>query len=163
PYAGSIAEPDRVDGQNARDEAGARLRFAGWLGSRVALHALTDFWVQPSANIPKARVELRGDYHFGAGTFAGAYVRWQDKNLKSGMHGSCYSDQESTLLDANGVPLPCDGQKIDLGLVGRAELARKVFVMAQGQVREVDDTNYSKGFRTDVTIWLSFDWWLTNN
>jgi hypothetical protein len=162
PYSGAIAEPDRVDGQNARDEAGARLRFAGWIAPRVALHTLADFWVAPSSGIPKIRIEARSDYHFGAGAFAGAYVRWQDKNLKSGGYGSCYSDQTSTLLDANGVPLPCDGQKIDLGLIGRFELARRVYLTGQFQLRYVDDVNYTTGFRNDITAWVMFDWWLSN-
>jgi len=157
PYGGSIAEPDVASGQRARDEAGARLRFGGRLSPNWDLRALADLRIQPSASLPKLRVEARTDYTFAQHTQLGVYARWEDKDLRSGGFGQCYDQTFQT--DENGEPIPCKGQKLDLGIVGRVELAHRFSVIGQFQSRFIDDPSYPDTFRQDLSAWLSLDWW----
>ena len=156
PYAGAIAEPDVVDGQRARDEAGVRVRFAGRVSPRWDVRTLADFWIQPSANVPKIRLEARGDYFVTPGTSLGAYARWEDKDLRSGGFGACYDQTFET--DENGEPIPCKGQRIDLGVVARVEILPRLVATGQVQNRYLDDPHYTDTFRQDVSAWLSVSW-----
>jgi hypothetical protein len=156
PYAGAIAEPDVADGQRARDEAGARVRFGGRVDDHVELRGLADFWVQPSTSAPKIRVEARGDYFFDPVTEVGLYTRWQDKDLRSGGFGSCYF--ATTEDDPEGQPIPCTGQKLDFGALVRFEPLGKLILTAEYQHRLVDDPKYPSSFMQEAWAWLMASW-----
>jgi hypothetical protein len=62
PYARPIAEPDESNGQRARDEAGARLRYSGRLGETLGLRATADLWTAPSAPSWRTHTDARVDW-----------------------------------------------------------------------------------------------------
>lgn len=160
PYAGSIAEPDQVDGQRARDEAGARVRFGGRVTPHLELHGLADFWMQPSTNTPKIRVEARGDYFFNSATEIGLYTRWQDKDLTLGGFGQCYLATTDTTPD--GQPIPCAGQKIDVGALFRVPLASRLSLAAEYLHRFVDDPTHPDDFMQQSWGWVTLSWFPTS-
>lgn len=165
PHTGAIAEPDEVDGQRARDELGARLRYGGKVTRKLKLRALADFWVQPSADIPKIRFETRADYTINRLVTAGLFARWSDKDLREGGHAQCYEVPVEQTSD--GVPVPCKGQKIDLGVATTLSPMRKMDVKLEGQIRFVDDglnaKNYPDRFRKDAYAWALWTWWMTDD
>jgi hypothetical protein len=163
PHTGAIAEADEVDGQRARDELGVRLRYGGKLSRRLSVRALASLWEQPSTNVRKARVEARGDFVFTRQLAAGLFARWSDKDLSEAGHAQCY---ELPIDSVAGEPVPCKGQKIDVGASATISPARKMSVKLQGQIRFIDDgdpEHYPEKFRMDAKGWAMLNWWFTDD
>jgi hypothetical protein len=157
PHTGAIAEPDELAGQRARDELGARLRYAGRPTRKLALRALASFWVTPTTDQAKLRVEARADYDAAKAFAAGVYARWADKDLGAGGDGQCYD----TTVTVEGEPLPCAGQALDLGALALVRPARALTFKLQGQLRLVDDPRTMEGTRRDLRAWAEARWWVT--
>ncbi len=62
PYARPIAAPDEFEGQRARDEMGARLRYTARLDKRLSLRATADVWSPTSGNGTDGLLDARADY-----------------------------------------------------------------------------------------------------
>ncbi len=160
PYAGSISEPDEVDGQRARDEVGPRVRYSGAIG-RFMVRALVDFWVQPSLGIPKLLLTARADYRIGAGWIAGLWATVEDKDLGTTGRGQCFSGSLDTIDETNaeGEPSPCKGEEIKTTAMVRVEPARKLSLAAEFTHIFVDDPRYTDRFRQDVAAIFTATWW----
>jgi hypothetical protein len=159
PHTGAIAEPDELDGQRARDEAGVRVRYGGQPTRRWSVRALADAWITPSSTTPKTRVEARADYIFNRDWRAGGFARWSDKDLRESGFGLCHD----ITREVAGEPVPCTGQKISVGALAIYTPRPKLTVKAQGQLAMSDDPAYSDRFRMDVLGWLGLTWWVTDD
>jgi hypothetical protein len=69
PHARPVSAPDEVDGQRARNEAGARVRYWHQAGVHWRLAASADVWLAPhqgtapgTPGSPKVNVSARGDF-----------------------------------------------------------------------------------------------------
>ncbi len=160
PHTGAIADADEVDGVRARDEAGVRLRYAGKPSKRLSLRGLVDLWRQPSADINKIRAEARADYLFLRQLTGGVYARWSDKDLAEGGGTQCYETSFEETVD--GEPIPCRGQKLDLGLLATLKPWKRLTLGLQGQLRRVDDEDIMDGVRQDVAAIVKLNWWPTS-
>jgi hypothetical protein len=150
PYAGSVSEPDELDGQRARDEVGPRLRYAGAAGPFM-LRALVDFWVQPSLGIPKLYTNFRGDGRLGAGWSAGLWLSFEDKDLGTSGRGQCFSDPPP-----GGV---CHGEELKTTALVRVEPHRRLALAGEIGHVFIDDPAYPDRFRQDLTAYLVATWW----
>jgi hypothetical protein len=160
PHTGAIAEPDEVDGQRARDEAGVRLRYAGKPTRRLSLRALANVWIAPSTETAKLRVEARADYTITRQIAAGLYARWSDKDLSVGGDMQCY---DYATEEIEGELVPCKGQAIDAGALATLRPLRPLTLKLQGQLRVVDDTRTAGGgARQDLKAWAEARWWVTD-
>jgi hypothetical protein len=161
PYAHPISQPDEFDGQRARDETGARVRYYK-TDKQFGLRALVDVWAPVSSlrsDSPLGRIQpeldsyVRGDMKTSDQLRLGLWLRFQDKDLLAGGHDQCFS--VSTAEDENGEPIPCSGRQ--LTTIARARVTpdkvTAVEVLLEHQL--VDDNQHSKtSFRQDVAAWV---------
>ena len=153
PYARPISAPDEYDGLRARDEAGLRLKYTGVMGD-LHLRATNDFWAQLSDEAPKLRFNLRADYDLDTWVVPGAWFEIQDRDLSGGGRlGTCF---ETPFDQIEGEPVPCDGEKSQVGVQVRLKPVRDLTVTGKYQYRWLDDGSdrYDKSFRHDMAAWL---------
>ena len=161
PFARPVASPDEYEGQSARNEAGARLRYFGKLPLDFEVRAQADFWVPPFASragpagIPNLYSLLRVDYE-GYRLFAPAiWFEVRNKNLASSQHGTCAA---GTIIYVEGAePFVCSGDsyrttaRIDLRPLGR-----KLTGAIQASFVLKDDLRYKdsfmQGFSTAIEV-----------
>jgi hypothetical protein len=158
PYSRAIASPDELDGQRARNELGARLRYAGRLSKDLQVRARVDGWLNPFAVTDRQPAGVANVYALARVEF----TRWQvfqpavwvdvrNRNLASNTRGTCAS---GTAALVEGEPYVCSG---DLYRVGaRLEVVphrRLLRVIAQGTFTWADDVRYDERFRNDAMFW----------
>lgn len=162
PFARPISQPDELDGQRARDELGARVRYYR-AGDPLTLRAAVDAWVPPSTlregarAAPKLDTYVRTDLRTSEALRLGLWLRYQDKDLRVGGHDQCFEVTTETL--PTGAPAPCAGRQ--LTTVGRAErrLPRELTVTALVEHQLLDDKALDpKAFRQDLAIWAIAVW-----
>jgi hypothetical protein len=113
PYSGSIAAADEFEGLRARDELGTRLRYHGDLADRrLSLRGQVDFWLQPSAEVPKGVLGVGADYQLSQLLRPGLALELRSKDLTTFSRSDCYdlpvADEET---DPNAT---CRGEKLQL-------------------------------------------------
>lgn len=153
PYSRPVAAPDEYDGRRGRDEAGLRLRYSGEVGD-LRLRATQDIWAQLSDEAPKLRLNLRADYDLTRWFHPGVWVEFQDRDLAGGgRYETCF---ETPFLTAADEPVPCDGEKAQVGVKGRFLPTRELTVTAKLQHRWLDDgsNRYDDAMRQDSAAWL---------
>jgi hypothetical protein len=165
PFARPISQPDELDGQRARDEAGLRLRYYK-TDKRYTLRALFDLWEPPSQrhadsvlkrSQPKLDTYVRADVRTTDQIKLGLWERYQDKDLRAGGHDQCFD--VSTDTNEDGEPVPCGGRQ--LTSIGRVQYqpnrTLSLTVMLQHQL--LDDSALSTdGYRQDLGGWLIALW-----
>ena len=172
PYAGSIAQSDELDGQRARDEMGARVRY---LNSQklFTIRALADVWVAPSTlkddangkarhKQPKLDTYVRADVRTSQQLWLGLWERYQDKDLNASGHDKCFEIPSFT-IDTNelaeGQLQTCQGRQ--LTTIARAKYTPQknlnLTLMIEHQL--LDDPGLSKtAFRQDLAAWFIGLW-----
>lgn len=152
PYARPIAAPDEFEGNRARDEAGARVRYNGLIADRVSFRALADVWAQPRERQPKLRGYLRADVQTVEWLTPGFWFDYQNRDLRNFARTNCY--EVSVEFDENGEPIPCGGERMQF--TPRVTLAphRRVQITAQYRHGLVDDPAYDGRFRQDAAATL---------
>lgn len=170
PYARPISQADEFEGQRARDEAGARLRYVKQT-KLFTLHALLDVWVPPSTfdhettptghTTPKLDTYVRADVRTTDELRLGLWVRYQDKDLDQGGHDQCFEEPIETTV--TGDTVPCSGRQLTT-IVRARWLPDRTFegtLMLEHQL--LDDASLSKtSFRQDVAAW-AIALWKPNN
>jgi hypothetical protein len=164
PYSRALSDPDQVDGVPGRDEAGARIRYAGVFDRRLRLRGFADFHVNPSTGTPKLRIRARADYDITDAVDVGGWVEWNDKDIGQGANAEGVACYESPFMDTpEGAPIACTGQRIKGVLRVGYEPVRKMRFDLEGQIATLDDPMYVGSMRQDASVWLKWQWWVTND
>jgi hypothetical protein len=153
PYARPVSAPDEYDGLRARDEAGVRFRYTGRVQD-LQLRSTLDFWTQLSDTAPKMLATVRADYELESWLIPGVWVWFSDRDLAEGGHmGQCF---EVPFEDIEGEPVPCAGEKIQIGGQLRLIPTRTLSVTAKYQHRWLDDgrDTFDDKYRQDMAAWL---------
>jgi hypothetical protein len=163
PYTRAIAAPDEVDGQRARNELGARVRYALFTSKDWRLRSQLNFWVLPYANPfqgPAGMANLFGLVRFDLTPWPAfepsLWGEMRNRNLQSTERGSCAS---GTVVLTEGEPLPCNGDsyRIAARLEFRPLGPRKLQLITQGALIWRDDIRRifrdEQRFRQDVSAW----------
>jgi hypothetical protein len=165
PYARPISGRDELDGQRARDEVGARLRYHGG-GKRLAVRALVDVWTRSSDTgaPPALDSYLRTDVRAARALGLGLWLRFQDRDLRASGHGQCFEIPADAADDSvRAEPIACSGRR--LTTIGRLHLgsAGALGLTALAEHRLVDDglapmSAFQDRFRRDLGGWLIALW-----
>ncbi|MFC1654264.1 helix-hairpin-helix domain-containing protein [Myxococcota bacterium] len=153
PYARPISAADEHDGLRARDEAGVRFRYTGRVLD-LHLRSTLDFWTQLSDTAPKMMGTVRADYELESWLIPGVWISYSDRDLAAGGHlDQCY---EVSFENIEGEPVPCAGEKFQLGGQVRLIPLRNLTVTAKYQHRWLDDgrDDFDNKFRQDMAAWL---------
>jgi hypothetical protein len=169
PYARPISAPDEFEGQRARNEAGALLRFVSKLPADFRLRGLLDFWVWPeagaareTAGMPSLSSELRGDFLGWSFFQPGAWVEYRNKDLTQGGRGECFSFATET--NDEGEPLPCFGEFYRVGARVRADPFRRKLVLTIQYMRDwLDDPRHQEDYRQDSVLWAEVASWVSDS
>lgn len=161
PYARPIASPDLLEGQRARNEAGARFRWAARWSENWTSHFIANFWVNPypiEGSMPAGTTNLYAlaRLDFTGWTFfqPAVLIDIRNKNLASTEHGTCAS---GTIVLTEGAPLTCGGDFYKFG--ARIEvLPRNRYFKAAllGSITLRDDYKYRDRFRVDAQASVEF-------
>ncbi|HWO17694.1 MAG TPA: hypothetical protein VNO30_02925 [Kofleriaceae bacterium] len=168
PYARPISQPDELEGQRARDEVGARLRYAR-TGARLTLRALADVWAPLSSlgtDSPLGRAQpkldsyLRADARAAGALRLGLWLRYQDGDLRASGPAPCFA---APAADAGGAPIACSGRQLTTIARAHAAVSRALAVTALGEHHFVDDgldpmSPFAGKLRQDVAGWLIALW-----
>ena len=155
PYGRPIAAPDEEEGQRARDELGARVKFTGRFGA-LALRTGTDLWTNPSSDSAKGEVYARADVTASRRVRWGVWLEAADKDLRAGGRDQCY--EQPFEFDELGEPLDCRGMRVsEIGRL-RVVATRKLALQAQVQHELLDDRDPTDGMRQDLSAWLIATW-----
>lgn len=169
PYARPIASPDMLEGQRARNEAGARFRWIGTWSRDWQTRLGANFWVNPSptisgvptgdpltdkiampAGVPNLYVLARVDFTGWSFFQPAIWFDMRNKNLPQSVHGTCSSGYVLT----EGDTFACGGDLYKA--VARLEffpIRKKLSVVLQGALTWRDDYKYKDRFRNDVQAW----------
>ena len=155
PLARPIASPDEFEGQSARNEAGARLKYFGKLGYDFELRARADVWISPFASragpagVANFYGLLRVDYEGYRSIAPAVWFDIRNKNLASSEHGTCAS---GTIVYVEGAePFVCSGDSYRVtARLDVRPLGRKLAGAIQGSFVMKDDPRYKDRFMQDV-------------
>jgi hypothetical protein len=165
PYGRPIAQSDEFEGQRARDEAGARIRYIR-TDKELQIRALADMWVNPSAEPiiakdgsmikagPKIDTYVRVNVKTTPVLWLGLWERFQDKNVSVTGHDQCF--ELSNENDESGEPIPCGGMQLSTIVRATYEPDKKLSATLQLQHQLLDDNTQmelEKKFRQDVAVW----------
>ena len=159
PYARPISQPDEFEGQRARDELGARIRYIR-SQKGLSIRALVDLWVPPSSlrddavagTQPKLDTYVRADVQTTQELQLGLWLRYQDRNLKEAGRDQCF--EVSTETSDTGEPIPCAGQQLTTIARVRYVPQKKLSLTLQVQHQLLDDRQLSPtAFRDDLALW----------
>lgn len=150
PYARSVAAADELDGLRARDEAGARARYA-LLSPRGSVRLGVDVWSRSTSFEPKLAAQLRGEWQ-AQGLRLGLSLSYDDKDLRYGGARQCFEGTSGR--DASGAALACRGAR--LGTAGRlAWLGPGRELVAAASYDVIDDGELDRAARRHAaTAWL---------
>ena len=165
PYARPISQPDEFDGQRARDELGARLRYLNQ-SKKFTVRALIDVWVPPSTlrdDAPAGHAQPRLDTYVRADVRTtdqlrlGLWLRYQDKDLQQGGNDQCF--EVSTETSETGEPIPCSGRQLTTIARARYQPQRRLALTFMLQHQLLDDRRVSTtAFRQDLAAWGIATW-----
>jgi hypothetical protein len=170
PYARPSAQPDELEGQRARDEVGARLRYAR-TSARLTLRALVDVWAPLSsfeADSPLGRAQpkldsyLRADARAAGALRLGLWLRFESQDLRAAGSAQCFDVPTDT--GGRGEPLmPCRGRQLTTTARAHAAVSRALALTALGEHHLISDgldptSPFRATPRQDVAGWLIALW-----
>ncbi len=158
PYARPIASPDILEGQRARNEAGARFRWAATWSKDWQTRLSANFWVNPWADPNGAPAGVPNLYILGRVDFTGwkffqpgIWVDMRNRNVPSSVHGTCAS---GTIILTEGQPFTCSGDLYKIAArLEISPLRRLVQATLQSTFTWKDDIRYKDRFRNDLQLW----------
>lgn len=156
PYSRPISTRDRSGGNQARDEAGVRVRYNAELVERVDLRTAADLWVVPSRNIPRARTLARADVEATPWWRPGLWFDYQNNDISRPGFKDCID--ETVVPDpVLGVPdsvFICGGQRFQITARSRFQPVKRFSFTVQYR-HEVQ--NYFFGDVSSSSAASSFD------
>lgn len=116
PFSRPISERDRYEGNQARDEAGARVRYIAEIGRRVDTRNFADFWVRPSTLTPKLRLQSRTDVKVTEWWRPGLWLEYQNNDLGRSSFLDCVDEavMPDPVLGYPDDARSCGGQRVQL-------------------------------------------------
>ncbi|MCA9706614.1 MAG: hypothetical protein KDK70_12245, partial [Myxococcales bacterium] len=157
PYSRPISARDRYRGNQARDEAGGRIRYNATLARRVDLRTFADVWVRPSTRVPQLRAYAHADVDATPWWRPGLWVEYQSQDLATGRFLPC-TDSTSILdlLMDESTDILCSGQRVQLVARSRFQpIDRLSFTLQYRhdfQNRLYADLDYSRGIEFDEQV-----------
>lgn len=159
PYARSIASPSQLEGLRTRNEAGARLRYQGRLGSLFRLRGSVDAWMLPedsaatgTAGMTNLDAAVRADF-VGSKLFQpSVWGEYRNKDLAKGGRDQCFQTSQET--DEWNVPLPCSGELYRAVARVAVSPLRWLSTAIQYQHTLLDDAKFQDGMRQDSALWF---------
>lgn len=165
PYARPIAGPDKLDGQRARNELGAQVRYYVKPNRDWMLRAGANFWVLPFTNPRQGlagTANLYGLMRFDLTTWPifepSVWVDARNRDLSSTVRGGC---SPGTIILTEGEPSECNGDYYRVVLRGELRPLngrRSLQITTQGALTWRDDMRaifrIEQRFRQDVQAWL---------
>ncbi|MEM7152147.1 MAG: helix-hairpin-helix domain-containing protein [Myxococcota bacterium] len=158
PYSRPISARDRFEGNQARDEAGGRVRYTALLAQKVSLRTFADFWVRPSTLEPRTRVYARADVDATKWWRPGLWLEYQNNDLGRPNFTDC-RDVSIEAGDVLGLPdeaIICGGQRVQLTARSRFAPIRRLYFTLQYrhefQNSLFADTQFSRSGATDDDI-----------
>jgi hypothetical protein len=132
PYSRPISSRDRYEGNQARDEAGARVRYNAELGKRVDLRTFADFWVRPSTLTPRLLTYARADAQATAWLRPGLWFSYQSQDLTRSSFKQCTADDMLTpAVDDLSTEIICGGQRFQVALRSRFQVVKRLHLTLQ--------------------------------
>ncbi len=146
PYARPIAAPDEFDGQRARDEMGARLRYTARLDKRLSLRATADVWSPTSGDGTDGLIDARADYdltrQYGVGLW--------------GRYAQCL--QLAVDVEEDTEPGLCEGEKYQATGRFRFSPTPRYSMVAQYQHEYLADLDRQDASATLIGTLRPWDW-----
>jgi len=159
PFAGPIAQSDEVEGQRARGEQGARVKYTGQHGN-LTLRMLADFWrgyvVATAKWAPRLQTYVHGDLKASDQIGYGLWVDFKDKDLRETAYGSCYDIDPGE--GPTQEPVSCTGMQLKTRARLRYTVDRKLSFAGELQHSWVDDQRYKTKRRSDLTANVNATW-----
>ncbi len=154
PYAGPIAAADEFEGNRARDEAGARVRYVGEVLPKLQLRARADAWNELSEGRPKFDFGLRGDYELSRALLWSLGADYQTPLSLA----TCVESQFGAPGSEDGT---CPGQRLRATGGVRVEPLRAVSLSAKYRHSFFDLYQSSGELRQDTALSLAASAWIT--
>jgi len=161
PLARPLSQPDKFDGQTARNETGLRAKYTGRVLDDFQLRAEVDLSLWPydgdakdTAGTTNLETSLRADFNGWSKLKLSGWTGYTNKDLSEGGRGQCYEFQ---VVEVQGgeEPPPCSGEMVKVGTRVEYEILRKKLTAPLSyQHRWLDDPKYDDRFRQDNRVWL---------
>lgn len=131
PYSRPISARDRYEGNQARDEAGLRVRYNAELAERVDLRTFADVWHNPSDRRSRMRIFGRADVTATPWWRPGLWLEYQSQDLSKWSFRQCTA--EEMLLPGTEVDteIICGGQRVQLTARSVFQAAKRLRVTLQ--------------------------------
>ncbi len=133
PYSRPISARDRHEGNQARDEAGARLRYTAELAERVNLRTFADVWVRPTSLETRMRVFARADVEATKWWRPGLWAEYQNNDLTSPRFYDCIDESVAPdpIFGFPAEAVICGGQRVQLTARSRFQPIRRMYFTLQ--------------------------------
>lgn len=133
PYSRPISARDRFEGNQARDEAGGRVRYTARLADRVNLRTFADFWVRPSNREPRTRVFARADVDATDWWRPGLWLEYQNNDLSRPNFSECIGDpvEGASIFGLGDDEITCGGQRVQFTARSRFQPAKRYYFTIQ--------------------------------
>lgn len=132
PYSRPISSRDRYDGNQARDEAGLRLRYNAELAERVDLRAFTDFWVRTESRRARLRTYARADVDVTPWWRPGLWLEYQTQDMSKWSFAQCTELEEPPMGNAEVMTeIICSGQRVQLTARSRFQPIKRLYFTLQ--------------------------------
>ena len=154
PYAGPIAAADEFEGNRARDEAGARVRYVGEVLPELQLLARADAWNELSEGRPKFDVGFRGDFEPWRALLLSLGADYQTPLSLA----SCVESQFAAPGSEDGT---CPGQRLRATGSVRVEPLRRVSLSAKYRHSFFELYQSPGKLRQDTALSLAASAWVT--
>lgn len=172
PYSRPIASPDMLEGQRARNEAGARFRWMAKPTKDWEFRVRANFWVNPwataayspfpsdplnppdllsPAGVPNLYVLGRVDFTGWSFFQPALWVDIKNRNVASSVHGTCASG----IIYTEGETFTCGGDLYKVAArLDFVPVRKKLNLTLQGSFTWRDDVKYKDRFRNDAQLWV---------
>jgi hypothetical protein len=158
PYSRPISARDRFEGNQARDEAGVRVRYNAEVRERIDLRSFADFWVNPSDLEPNLRVQARTDVVATPWWRPGLWVEYQNNDLSRPRFSDCIDEtvRPGPVLGIPDDAITCSGQRVQLTARSRFQPIKRLHFTVQYrhelQNALFADTDFSRANSFDDAI-----------
>lgn len=142
PYSRPISARGLYEGNQARDEAGGRVRYTAELAERVDLRSAADVWVHPSSRNARTQLYARVDAQATPWWRPGLWLQYDNQDLGKPSFRQCTEDD--TLVPGTEIEtqIICGGQRVQLTARSRFQATRRLHFTLQYR-HELQNSSYA--------------------